>query len=236
MYKEKKIIAIVTARGGSKGLPKKNIKKINEKPLICWTLERAYQSKLIDEVFISTDSNEIKRVCNNYGYEVTELRPKKLAEDDTPSSDVIIHVLDLYEKNKLKFDYVLLLEPTSPLRKENDIDNAIMKLIDNHKAQTLISVGEVQTEHPAITKKINYNDNYVEPYYQQKIKFHQRQQLDKAYFPYGVVYMSTVSYFRNNKTFYSTKTIPYFIERWQNYEIDDEIDFYINELLIKKFL
>ena len=156
MYKKKKIIAIIPARGGSKGLLNKNIKKIYEKPLIYWTLKRVKESKLIDKYFISTDSIRIKNVCEKIGFDIPVLRPSEFAEDDSPSSDVVIHALDYFKKLSLKFDYVVLLEPTSPLRKPDDIDNAIKKLIDDQNSDTLVSLGEVHMEHPSITKKISH--------------------------------------------------------------------------------
>jgi CMP-N,N'-diacetyllegionaminic acid synthase len=235
MHKKKKIIAIIPARGGSKGLKNKNIKFFFGKPLIYWTLKRIEESKLIDQVFISTDSIKIKDICEKIGFDIPVLRPSKFAEDNSPSSDVVIHALDYFEKLSLKFDYVVLLEPTSPLRKIDDIDNAIKILIKNQSFDTLVSIGEVHMEHPSIVKKLK-NNKYVFPYIDDKKSYFQRQQLQTAYFPYGVVYISKTKYFRNKKTFYSKKTLPFFIERWQNYEIDDQIDFDINELLIKKYL
>ena len=236
MYKKKKIIAIIPARGGSKGLLNKNIKKISEKPLIYWTLKRVKESKLIDKYFISTDSIKIKNVCEKIGFDIPVLRPSEFAEDDSPSSDVVIHALDYFKKLSLKFDYVVLLEPTSPLRKSDDIDNAIKKLIDDQSSDTLVSLGEVHMEHPSITKKIKTKERHISPFVEEEKVFFQRQQFQKAYFPYGVVYIAKTNYFRNKKTFYSEKTLPFFIERWQNYEIDDQIDFDINELLMKKYL
>ena len=236
MYKKKKIIAIIPARGGSKGLLNKNIKKISEKPLIYWTLKRVKESKLIDKYFISTDSIKIKNVCEKIGFDIPVLRPSEFAEDDSPSSGVVIHALDYFKKLSLKFDYVVLLEPTSPLRKPDDIDNAIKKLIDDQSSDTLVSLGEVHMEHPSITKKIKTKERHISPFVEEEKVFFQRQQFQKAYFPYGVVYIAKTNYFRNKKTFYSEKTLPFFIERWQNYEIDDQIDFDINELLIKKYL
>ena len=236
MYKKKKIIAIIPARGGSKGLPNKNIKKIYGKPLIYWTLKRVKESKLIDKYFISTDSIKIKNECKKIGFDIPVLRPSKFAEDNSPSSDLVIHALDYFENLLLKFDYVVLLEPTSPLRKPDDIDNAIKKLIDDQNADTLVSLGEIQMEHPSITKKIKTKKKYISPFIKDDKVFFQRQQFKKAYFPYGVAYIAKTKYFRNMKTFYSQKTLPFFIERWQNYEIDDQIDFDINELLIKKYL
>jgi len=233
MYKNKKILSIVPARGGSKGLPGKNIKTFNNKPLIHWTIESAKKSKLLDRLFVSTDCNEIAEIVKNLGVEIPEMRPKHLAKDTSPSWELIIHALDYFKSIGERYDYVALLEPTSPLRKANDIDNAISKIIDNPIADSLVSCGEVHTEHPDIVKKIN-NQGFLTSYYPARKDIYQRQQADQAFFPYGVIYISKVDSFYKNKSFYVEKLISYEIERWQNFEIDDAIDFHINEYLFKE--
>ena len=236
MYKNKRIIAIIPARGGSKGLPNKNILEIAGKPLIAWTIEAALQSKLVDEVFVSTDSELIAEVAESNGISVPFLRPKEYAQDSSPTYECVLHVLQSFEKKGVYFDYVMVLEPTSPLRKKTDVDDSIRLLVDNEKSDTLVSVGEVQTENPVIVKKIS-EQGTVWPYINIEDKFHQRQQFPEAYFPYGVSYISKVDYYKKEKTFYSNNTtLPFYIERWQNYEIDDAIDFEINQLLIQKYL
>jgi CMP-N,N'-diacetyllegionaminic acid synthase len=231
MLKGKKIISIIPARGGSKGLPGKNIKPLLNKPLIGWTIEQARTSKYIDEIFVTTDSHEIADIAKQFGIDVPFLRPKELASDTSSSMDVVEHVIKYYETNNKFFDYIILLEPTSPLRKKNDIDSAIEIVIENQEADGIVSVGEVHLEHPMIIKKIN-NSNRLEPYIFDTQKIYQRQQADKAYFPYGVIYMIKTSIFNVKKAFYTDNIIPYFIERWQNYEIDDQIDFEVIQNLI----
>jgi CMP-N-acetylneuraminic acid synthetase len=232
MYNGKKIIAIIPARGGSKGLPYKNIKNMNGKPLIAWTIESALSSKLLDRIFVSTDDKEIRDVSVKIGLDIPFMRPSKFAQDSSPTWELVIHALDKFKKLGEDFDYIALLEPTSPLRKKNDIDNAIKILLDNFKDDTLVSVGEIHTEHPKIVKKLD-SKGYVKQYINSKNQFYQRQQFDKAYFPYGVIYLSKVDTFYVQKKFYTDKTIPYEIERWQNYEIDDFLDFKIIEEIIK---
>ncbi len=233
MIRGKSILGIIPARGGSKGLPKKNIKMMCGKPLIFWTIDQALASEYVDEVFLSTDSEEIAEVSKRTGLNVPFLRPPELARDDSPTADAIEHVLTELQKNGKRFDYLVLLEPTSPLRRPEDIDAAI-RIMDRKKdADCLISVGEIHMEHPMIAKAIDKN-GFVAPYIHGLEKINQRQQADKAYFPYGVIYISKVSSFMEKRTFYTEKTIPYFIERWQNFEVDDEIDFDIIEYLMMK--
>lgn len=231
MYNNKKILAIIPARGGSKGLPKKNIKNLCGKPLIGHTIEQALKSRFIDVVFVSTDSTEIAGVSEKYGINVPFLRPDELAQDSSSTVDVVSHVLKEFEKSGALFDYIIILEPTSPLRKENDIDNAIQKLLDSKKFDGLISVGEIKLEHPLIVKRIDVNGNLI-PYSENKQKIFQRQQADKAYFPYGVIYMIKTVVFKEKKTFYTDRILPFPIERWQNYEIDDILDFICVEAII----
>ena len=235
MYKNKKILAIIPARGGSKGLPDKNIKLLNGKPLIAWTIEQAKSSEYIDEVFVTTDSIDIAKVSESFGVKVPFLRPAELASDTASSVAVIEHVISHFKQSNKFFDYIILLEPTSPLRKDNDIDDAIKQCVSDDTADGIISLGEVHMEHPMIVKKVNIN-NKIESYIDDVIKITQRQQADKAYFPYGVIYMIKNEIFESNKTLYTNNIIPYFVERWQNYEVDDIYDFLAIEAIQKRHL
>ncbi|MBP7653499.1 acylneuraminate cytidylyltransferase family protein [Candidatus Dependentiae bacterium] len=233
MYKEKKILALIPARGGSKGLPGKNLKKLCGIHLIGWTINHAKSSVLIDKIIVSTDSQEISEISKQYGAEVPFLRPDYLASDSSKVIDTIFHCLDYYGKSGEKFDYVLLLEPTSPLRKKNDIDNALKLIIDNeNRADSCISVGEIALEHPVYSKKID-SEGFVKPYIENDKTSQMRQFLSKAYFPYGVVYISKVDSMKKYNEVYSGNIIPYIIERWQNYEINDIYDFLCVETIMK---
>lgn len=232
MYNNKTILAIVTARGGSKGLPEKNIKKLMGKPLIGWTLDSAKKCEYIDEIFVSTDSSEIAEVCKKFGIVVPFLRPSELASDTASSVDVVQHVISQFENINKYFDYILLLEPTSPLRKKNDLKNVIEKIVSNFNADGLITVGEIHMEHPMIVKKL-INEEKIIPYIADVEKITQRQQADKAYFPYGVAYIIKTKIFKEKKSFYTDNVIPYCIDRWQNYEVDDIYDFLCIESILK---
>lgn len=231
MYYNKKILAIIPARGGSKGLPGKNIKPLLGKPLIGWTIEQAQASQYIDEIYVSTDSEEIAAVANSFGVSVPELRPEVLAGDQVTSAAVVLHILDKLKKEDKEFDYFMLLEPTSPLRKNDDLDLAIQIAIQNPTKSGVTSIGEVHMEHPLIVKKIDA-DGKMTPYIDTTTKINQRQQTDKAYFPYGVVYLVKVEDFIQNNQFYGENTIPYIIERWQCYEMDDIYDFLAIEAIL----
>ena len=225
------VVAIIPARGGSRGIPRKNIKLLCGKPLIAYTIEAALNSKLIKKLIVSTEDEEITEVSKGYGAVVIE-RPRELARDDSPTIDAVMHVLNWLEEGKEFFDIVVLLEPTSPLRKVNDIDNAIGFFIENiDKADSLVSLGQIHLENPHIMKTVD--GGVVKPFIETSGRFYQRQQLPKIYFPYGVVYLSKVDALKQYRTFYQERTIPYFIERWQNYEIDDICDFLCVEAILR---
>lgn len=233
MYNFKKILAIIPARGGSKGLPGKNIRPLCGKPLIGWTIEHALASEYIDEIFVSTDSRKIADIAEKFGINVPFLRPDELATDTSSSMEVVENVLEYYQSKKIEFDYILLLEPTSPLRKEGDLDAAINLAVTNEIADGVISLGKVHMEHPLIVKKVN-KEGKISPYIDDSKKITQRQQADNAYFPYGVAYIIKTEVFRREKMFYTDNILPYYIERWQNYEIDDIYDFISVEAIFSK--
>ncbi|OGZ35141.1 MAG: hypothetical protein A2V60_01455, partial [Candidatus Portnoybacteria bacterium RIFCSPHIGHO2_01_FULL_39_19] len=139
MYKNKKILAIIPARGGSKGIPKKNIRLLTNKPLIAYTIEAALKSKLLDRVIVSTEDKEIKEISKRYKAEVVK-RPKKLSGDTTPMQSVLEHIISYLKKHgNYKPNIIVLLQPTSPLRAAHHIDEAINKFLEE-KYDSLLSV------------------------------------------------------------------------------------------------
>jgi CMP-N-acetylneuraminic acid synthetase len=211
------ILGLIPARGGSKRLPRKNIRSFLGKPLVAWTIEQAKKSKCLTRVVVTTEDREIAEISKKEGAEVPFLRPEELARDGSPTIDAVLHAVDWFESRGEHFDIVALLEPTSPLRKSDDIDCAIKLFLDNwNKADSLVSLGEVRLENPYIMKKLDdgYIKNFIDVEDSTKVQ-------DKVFFPYGVIYISKTEALRNYRTFYQNRTIPYFIERWQNYEIDD---------------
>jgi CMP-N-acetylneuraminic acid synthetase len=232
MINEKKIIAIIPARGGSKGLPGKNIKELCGKPLIAWSIESGLGSQYIDEVMVTTDSEEIARIGRDFGASVPFIRPSELAGDKATSFDAVKHVIDFY-KNELRkqFDYVVLLEPTSPLRETGDIDKMLKKIIAmEDQFDAIISLGEVH-EHPSIMKKIV--GNVIEPYCSELITTTRRQDNEIAYFPYGIAYIIKVKTLLDEQSFYPRRTTYHLIKRYQCYEIDDIYDFLMIENVMK---
>ena len=234
MYKSKTILGLIPARGGSKGLPGKNVKPLLGKPLIAWTIEQGRASRYLDRVVVSTDDPKIAAVSRKYGAEVPFMRPAELAQDHSPTSDTILHALDHFSRLGVDYDYLALLEPTSPLRDRHDIDRGIRKMIDNQAdANSLVSLGEIALEHPAVAKRIDAA-GFVHPFIDKQVHAKRRQDLSKAYFPYGVIYLAKTSALRRTGSFYQERTLSLFIQRWQNYEIDGAWDFVCIEAILKK--
>ena len=157
-----KYLAIIPARSGSKGLKDKNIKLLNGKPLIAYTIEAALTTKIFEEVMVSTDSSYYAELSRQYGASVPFLRKEELAKDNTSSWDVVKQVLEDYKKMGIVFDKCVLLQPTSPLRTKDDITNAIT-LYQEKNAETVVSVCE--TEHPASMDIDNQEDFDRAEYY-----------------------------------------------------------------------
>ena len=229
VHKNKSFLAVIPARGGSKGLPGKNIKELCGKPLIAWSIESGLGSKYIDKLMVTTDSPEIANIAEKYGANVPFLRPSYLASDTATTFDTVKHVIDFYDDT---FDYIILLEPTSPLREEGDIDNMIEKIVDSQNLfDSIISIGESH-EHPSIMKKITETGQIMN-YCQSLEMKSRRQDNDTAYFPYGVAYIVKTSAFMEEKTFYTQRCNSYKVERYQCYEIDDMYDFLMIESILK---
>ena len=192
MINGKSVLAIIPARGGSKGLPGKNILPLAGKPLIAWSIEAAFGSKILDKCIVSTDNNEIAKVAKKYGCEVPFIRPERLATDESTTMDVLEHSIRFFNEQSIEFDYIVLLEPTSPLRDSNDIDTAIKLLNENRKqADSIVGVSKVESTHPVFDVRIN-NDGLIYPYVGGAFKMFRRQDIEELYFFEGSVYVSDI--------------------------------------------
>ena len=231
---ENKFIAIITARGGSKRLPNKNILDLNGKPLIAWTIEAAKKCNFINEVVVSTDSLEIKKIAEQHGASVPFIRSEKLSNDTASSFDVVKHCLDFHQAQfKLNFDYIILLQPTSPLRTHIDIENAV-KLLKEKNADAIVSVCE--TEHsPLWTNNIDSTlsmDNFL----RDEVKNNRSQDLPKHYRLNGAIYICKISELLKQKTFFLEKSIfAYIMHQERSIDIDTLVDFKMAEFLLKKW-
>ena len=179
-----RVLSIIPARSGSKGIPNKNILKINNKHLIGYTIELSLKSKQIDHTLVSTDSSKIKKISESYGTKIPFLRPKKLSHDTSNVYDTIIYSLNKFEKiSNIKFDIILILQPTSPLRKDIDIKNSI-KLLSSSDYDSVISV----TKYNGISPYIMYKSVKKGIELLENNKFYQRQQYKKIFYRNGLIY------------------------------------------------
>lgn len=223
----KKVLAIIPARGGSKGLPRKNIINLAENPLISWTIKASLNSKYISKTIVSSDSEEILEIAIKYGAEIIK-RPDEFATDSSSSEVVVKHVLESIEG---KFDYIVLLQPTSPLRDAKDIDNAFEKLFSS-EASALISVCECDNK---ILKAFKENEfRYIEGISNNQYPFMRRQDLPKTYMSNGAIYITNVEEFLKNESFFTDKTISYEMSLEKSLDIDtlkdlEKVEKYINE-------
>ncbi len=223
-------LAIIPARGGSKRLPRKNIKSLNGKPLIYYTIRESFKSRYISKIVVSTEDEDIARISSKYGAKVIK-RPKELSKDDTPSIDVVLHALSTLEVQDFKPDIVVLLQPTSPLRNSQDIDNAI-ELFMKSDCESVISVCEAE-HSPYWSFKVE--NGYLKPIFGEEYLRKRRQDLPKAYMPNGAIYVSTPEVLYRYRSFYCQKMIPYIMSLERSIDIDNEIDFLLAELLMRKY-
>ena len=220
-------LTIVPARGGSKGLKNKNILNFNGKPLIYWTLEAAKKSKYIDDIIISTDSKKIAQICEKYSFSVKSLRPKKISKSNTLMSEVVNYELKNVDKKKKKYDAVILLQPTSPLRSYKDIDKACSIFIKN-KSDSLVSISEL---------KHNYNPNslfkiknkLLNKICKKKIPTI-RQKKDKFFYANGAaIYITRINKIKDY--FVGGKISYLMMEEKNSIDIDNLYDFKLAELI-----
>jgi len=213
-----KVLAIIPARGGSKGIPRKNLKNLAGKPLISWTIEAAQKANSISRVIVSSDDEEITRFAQGIGCDVPFMRPSWLAEDDTPSIDVVLHAIGLLPG----YDFVVLLQPTSPLRTSRDIDAAYQMLIQQ-KASSCVSVCPAK-ESPYWMYRISNDRKTIEPFVYEEVP-KRRQDLPDAYILNGAIYISSVSLLVAERSFIRKDTVGYVMSRKRSIDIDTEKDF-----------
>lgn len=227
-----KAIGIIPARGGSKGVPRKNIKLLAGKPLIAYTIETALQSKSLDRVIVSTDDQEIAKIALEYGAEVPFMRPKELAGDIVPDLPVFKHALNNLEgSERYHADMMVNLRPTAPLRIVEDIDAAVHKLIDTN-ADSVRSVCKVE-HHPYWMLKVVGDRAYPLIEGEEK-KYPRRQDLPPIYRLNGAVDVSRRDNIIEKNTLYGEDIRVIIMNQTRSIDIDTELDFAIAEMILKK--
>lgn len=223
------MIAIIPARGGSKGLPGKNIKLMNGKPLIAYTVEAALHAKTIDRVVLSTDDDEIARIAMDYGAEVPFMRPAELASDTAMAVDNYIYTINRLEtESGHVIDSFVVLQPTSPLRISDDIDGSVALFKEKH-ADSVISY--CREAHPVFWhKKIDENNRLMDLF---ETTIANRQDLPVTYYPNGAVYVFRTSMIRNRQ-YYTDKSYAYIMPRSRSVDIDFIEDFEYAEFLLSR--
>jgi CMP-N,N'-diacetyllegionaminic acid synthase len=231
MFMDNTILGLVPARGGSKGLPGKNIKEIMGKPLIAYTIEEALKSSCIDRVVVSTEDDKIARISKDFGAEVPFKRPSAFATDEASSIDVVLHALRFLQKQGPLTDSIMLLQPTSPLRSREDIDRAI-ELFYKSRADTLVSVHSM-AHHPfnCLAVDGDYWNYLVKP----PPNVTRRQEYKQRYYCInGAIYLSRVEFFLEHRTFVvEGRTILYIMDPRNGIDIDDIDDFHLAENLLR---
>lgn len=228
-----KILGISLARGGSKSVPKKNIKKLNGIPLIEYTIKEALKSKYIDRYIISTDDLEIKKVAESCGAEVPFLRPSEFSQDTSSSVSALKHAVEWIENDEgIKYDYIIELMVTNPLKDVNDIDSCIEKLIKTN-ADSVIAVNRLEDHHPARIKKI-VDDRIVDFCIPEKNESRRQDLKPEAYIRSGCIYALKRDHLMiENRRYGSKESRPYILNENKAINIDTIYDFMIAEQIIK---
>tara|TARA_Y100000768_G_C23962627_1_gene676165 strand:+ start:44 stop:760 length:717 start_codon:yes stop_codon:yes gene_type:complete len=232
--KNLKILGITLARGGSKSVPKKNIKPINEIPLIAFTINEALKSKYISKYIVSTDDEEIKNEALRFDADVPFIRPKSLSSDSATSVDALKHAVNYMEnKEGVTYDYVVELMCTNPLKNVDDIDSCIEKLIKTG-ADSVIAVHQLEDHHPMRIKKI-INDKITDFCLKEKLEARRQDLKPNAYVRSGSIYaLNRDELMVNNRRYGSKNSRPYILPPQRAVNVDTEIDFLIAEQLMNK--
>ena len=220
--------ALIPARGGSKGIPRKNIKLIAGKPLIVWTIEAALRSSMLSAVVVSTDDPEIADVARRAGAQVPFMRPPELAQDQTPGLDPVLHALDQLPQ----YDSVLLLQPTSPMRTTQDIDGCL-NFVSVNEFPSVVSVTEADT-HPYWAYRLNSDKTMVR--FVDAAPVARRQDLPSAFALNGAMYFARANWLRRSGGLVGAETVAYVMSKENSVDLDTPLDWKFAELLLKESL
>jgi CMP-N,N'-diacetyllegionaminic acid synthase len=229
----RRVLALVPARKGSKGLPMKNVRLLHGRPLLQWPIAAARASRYVDRVVISTDDAEFAELGRAAGADAPFLRPAELATDTAPSIAFIEHALDALEAAGDRYDYLVLLEPTSPLTETADVD-AALETLDAQRAvaDAVVGVTPIVGAHPAFAVRMD-DRGLLRPFQHETFAaLPRRQDVEPLYSLDGSLYASTVAALRRERGFCHARTLPYVTPRSKSFEIDDLVDFICIEAIM----
>jgi len=221
-------VALIPVRGGSKGLPGKNIKVLNEKPLVAWSIESALSSKNITDVYVSTDSKEIQKIAEEFGAKAPYIRPKEISGDTATTESAVMHFIDWCQSNHIVIDNIVLMQATSPIRTPGSIDKAI-KLFEKEESDSLLTVVKA---HKFIWKNPHApasNYDYLNRPRRQDIKIE-----DREYFENGSFYITKLTTYKKFQNRLGGNISLFEMSEEESVDIDSEIDFKIAEVLMKE--
>lgn len=224
------VLGLITARGGSKAVPRKNVREVGGKPLIAWTIEAAARSKCLDRIIVSTDDPEIAEICRLAGADVPFARPAELARDDSPHIDCVLHALDwLAAEQDYRPEAACLLQPTSPFRSSQDIDSLIF-LAERSGAQAVVSVTSAD-EHPYHVWKMG-EGGALEPFMAEGLMHNRRQTMPPAFFINGAIFYARVNALRREGTFFIRGMLGCEMPAERSLQIDTPWEFKLADLIM----
>lgn len=227
------VLGIIPARGGSKGIKDKNIISILGKPLIAYTVESAGKSQLLTDTIVSTDSKKIANIAVKYGGRVPFLRPKKLAKDNTPTLPVLQHAVMEWERNESKkVGYVIVLQPTCPLRSSDDIDGCIDLLLTSGR-HSVMTFYKAEYVHPYVMYTVDHTTQTVRHYLKENPKYIARQDFPDLYVRSGVIYGMDRKTLMEDGEIYTDECIPYLVPKLRSINIDEPFDVILVESALK---
>jgi N-acylneuraminate cytidylyltransferase len=226
MIDKKEVLGIIPARGGSKGVPRKNIRELAGKPLIAWTIEEGKKSAYIDRLILSSDDEEIMEVAKKWGCDVPFVRPDELAKDETPGVEPVLHALNTLSE---PYHYIVVLQPTSPLRRVDDIDRCLKLCVDTHSPSCASITESDKSPYWMYTLE---KKGRLRAILKSEKKYSRRQDFPKVYALNGAVYVAKTEWVKKYKELVSSETIGYIMPKSRSLDIDNEIDFQICRIFL----
>jgi len=227
MIDGKTVLAVIAARGGSKGLPNKNILDLNGKPVVAWSIESAQNSKYIDRLVLSSDDSEINKIAKDLGCDVPFVRPANLATDTAPIHDAVAFTVENLEQS---YDLIMLLQATSPLRTTQDIDSSL-ETFTRHNASSCISVSPT-SKPPFLTYTLD-QENRLQQLIEAPVETVRRQDFPTTYILNGAIYIVRRQWFMEHHKFFDNTTCAYIMPKNRSVDIDDRLDFMLCEAIMK---